>query len=334
MSVDHTETEGIETVINSLRRGVGPLFIALATAASVAACGGGAAGQTGGDGSQLSGSIRIDGSSTVAPLSTVAAEQFMQQNPGVQVTVGTSGTGGGFEKFCAGETDISDASRPIDAEEEQACADNGVSYDRFTVANDAMTVVVNNENTWAECLTTDQLRSIWEPDSNVTSWQDVDPSFPDEALELFGPGTDSGTFDYFTEAIIGAEGASRTDYAASEDDNVIVQGVVGSTGGLGYFGYSYFEENQDSLKVIAVDNGDGCVEPSPQTAQDGSYQPLSRPLFIYPKASALERPQVEAFLTHYVDNAAQIAEAAQFIALNDQQQQELQDELEGLKSQG
>ena len=318
---------------NSLRTGVSALAIAFATMTVAAACGGGAAGQSGG-GSQLSGSIRLDGSSTVAPMSTVAAEQFMKENPGVRVTVGTSGTGGGFEKFCAGETDISDASRPIEADEEKVCKRNGVSFENFAVANDALTVVVPKANTWATCLTVAQLKKVWEPGSKVKTWNQIDPSFPKEPLKLFGPGTDSGTFDYFTESIVGEEGSSRTDYSPSEDDNVIVQGVAGSKGGLGYFGYSYFEENQDKLRAVKIDGGDGCVAPSAETAQDGSYKPLSRPVFIYPSAKAMQRPEVEAFVARYVEKAATIAEGAQLIPLNDEQQQELHADLEKLKSKG
>ena len=201
---------------------------------------------------------RSDGSSTVAPLTTAAAELFKEEQPGVNVTVGTSGTGGGFEKFCAGETDISDASRPIKEDEEAPiCDEKGIEYAEIPVANDALTVVVSTENDFVDCLTTEQLKAIWEPGSKVNSWKDVDPSFPDEKLELFGPGTDSGTFDYFTDVINGEEGASREDYSPSEDDNVIVQGVSGSKGGLGYFGFTYFEENSDSLKALEIDSGDG-----------------------------------------------------------------------------
>ena len=281
------------------------------------------AGNNGNSSSKLSGSVKVDGSSTVAPLTTAAAELFKEEQPGVNVTVGTSGTGGGFEKFCAGETDISDASRPIkDDEESPICAEKGIEFVEIPVANDALTIVVSTENDWADCLTTDQLKAIWEPGSKVNSWKDVDPSFPDEKLELFGPGTDSGTFDYFTDEINGEEGASREDYSPSEDDNVIVQGVSGSKGGLGYFGFTYFEENSDKLKALKVDSGDGCVEPSVETARDGSYSPLSRPLFIYPSKAGLDKPQVKAFLDFYLENDADIAEAAQFIPLSDEQKTE------------
>jgi phosphate transport system substrate-binding protein len=283
---------------------------ALACALLLAAgCGGGGGGQT----------ILADGSSTVGPLTTRAAENFKGQNPDVEVTVGISGTGGGFERFCAGETDLSNASRPIEDDEKALCADAGIEYVELPVANDALTVVVNPQNDWATCLTVEQLKAIWEPGSTVDNWQDLDPSFPDETLRLYGPGTDSGTFDYFTDVIVGEEGASRTDYQASEDDNVIIEGVTGDAGALGYFGFSYFEQNQDTVKAVEVDNGSGCVAPSVATAQDGTYAPLSRPLFVYAKTSSLERPEVAEFLNYMTDNGAEIAEQADFVPLTSEQ---------------
>jgi len=296
-----------------------------------AACGGGESTDSGSDGQNLSGTIKVDGSSTVAPLSEAAAEFFRADNSGVQVTVGTSGTGGGFEKFCNGETDISDASRPIKDKEKSACAAKGVVFDEFTVANDALTVVVNKDNDWIECITVEQLKKIWEPDSKVNNWNQVDPKFPDVDLKLFGAGTDSGTFDYFTDEINGEEGASRTDYNATEDDNVTVTGVSGDKGGLGYFGFSYFEENEDKLKALKVDGGDGCVEPSVATVQDGSYKPLARPLFIYPTAALLARPEGAAFLEFFAENATEIAEEARFVPLTDAQKSELTSKIEALK---
>jgi phosphate transport system substrate-binding protein len=272
-----------------------------------------------GSGSDLSGRIEADGSSTVGPYTTAAAERFQQQNSGVQVTVGVSGTGGGFERFCRGETDLSNASRPIKEEEATACKDKGVEYAEFQVANDALTVVVNKDNDWVTCLTTEQLAKIWGPSSEVNNWNQVDASFPDEKLSLFGPGTDSGTFDYFTGEINGEEGASRSDYNASEDDNTTVTGVAGEKGGLGYFGFSYFEENQDKLNAVEIDGGDGCVAPSVTAAQDGTYKPLSRPLFIYVKKDALTRPEVAAFMQYVLDNETAIAEASQFVPLTDEQ---------------
>jgi phosphate transport system substrate-binding protein len=318
------------------RRLLGTSATVLALTTLLAGCGGGSTENTSAatEQAELAGQVRIDGSSTVAPLSTAAAEFFAEEAPKVRVTVGTSGTGGGFEKFCAGETDISDASRPIKDEEKAACAAKGITYEEFQVANDALTVVVNKENTWAECLSVEQLKKMWEPaaQGKVTTWKQVDPSFPDEPLKLFGAGTDSGTFDYFTDAVNGEEGASRTDYSPSEDDNVTVQGVAGSKGGLGYFGFSYYEENQDKLKAVQIDGGTGCVAPSVQAAQDGSYSPLARPLFIYPSAAALARPEVEAFVEYYVANTRRIAEDALFIPLNTEQETELRADLDRLRS--
>ena len=268
----------------------------------------------------LTGRVRADGSSTVAPLVTLAAERFRKQEPGVKVTVGVSGTGGGFERFCRGETDLSDASRPIKDEEKALCAKNRVQFRELQVANDGLSVVVNPDNEWAKCLTVEQLKRIWQPGSRVDSWRDVEGGFPDQELKLFGPGTDSGTFDYFTDAIVGEEGASRSDYSATEDDNVIVNGVSGSKGALGYLGLSYVEENVGKLRPVPVDGGDGCVEPSVATVQDGSYTPLSRPLFVYVRVDALEeRLEVSAFLEFLLDNQRPLAEGALFVPLTDDQ---------------
>ena len=279
-------------------------------------------------GGDLSGRIEADGSSTVGPYTTAAAEKFQGEQPNVQITVGVSGTGGGFERFCRGETDLSNASRPIKDEEAKLCKDGRIDFVEFQVANDALTVVVNKDNDWVTCLTTAQLKQIWGPGSTVDNWQDVDASYPDESLSLFGPGTDSGTFDYFTGAINGEEGASRSDYAASEDDNTTVTGVSGEQGGLGYFGFSYFEENQDTLTALEIDGGDGCVAPSVATAQNGTYKPLSRPLFIYVKQESLSRPEVEAFLRYTLDNEQAIAEASQFVPLTDEQIAKANDDLD------
>lgn len=267
----------------------------------------------------LSGDIRVDGSSTVGPLTEAAAEFFQQENPDVHVTVGISGTGGGFEKFAAGETDISDASRPIKDEEKAALEEAGIEYVELQIANDGIAVVINPENDWATELTIEQLKTIWNEGSKVKSWKDVDSSFPDEAIELFGPGTDSGTFDFFTDAINGEEGVSRTDYLATEDDNVAVQGVEGTKGGMAYFGLSYYEENTDKLGIVAVDGGSGPVIPSRETVQSGEYTPLSRPLFIYIKKASLERPEVKAFVQFYLDNVERIAEQALFVPLTAEQ---------------
>jgi len=305
------------------------LALLLVLTAALSGCGGDGRGddeagdttttETSAGGEGLSGRIQADGSSTVGPFTTAAAERFREVEPDVQVTVGVSGTGGGFERFCRGETDLSNASRPIKDEEAAICKDAGIEYVEFQVANDALTVVVNKDNDWVDCLTVEQLKMIWEPASKVKSWQDVDPKFPDEKLALFGAGTDSGTFDYFTDEINGEEGASRSDYSASEDDNNTVTGVSGEKGGLGYFGFSYFEENQDTLKALEIDGGDGCVAPSVENAQNGTYTPLSRPLFIYAKKKSFSRPEVAAFVEYALNNETEIAEAAQYVPLTDEQ---------------
>jgi phosphate transport system substrate-binding protein len=272
--------------------------------------------------------ITADGSSTVGPFVTKAAEDFKAAED-VDVTVGISGTGGGFERFCAGETDLSNASRAIDPDEVALCEENGVEYIEFRVATDALTNVVNTQNDWVTCLTVEQLKRIWEPGSKLTNWKQIDDSYPDMPLKLYGPGTDSGTFDYFTDVINGEEGASRTDYSPSEDDNVIVQGVAGEEGGLGYFGFSYFEQNQDTLKALEVDGGSGCVAPSATAAQDGSYTPLSRPLYVYAKKSAFdENEDVRNFVKFMFDNNETIAEETLFVPLSAEQIAEQQTKYE------
>ena len=295
----------------------------LSIAVLLAGCGGerrgsGDTGGTTGE-SDLSGRIQADGSSTVGPYTTAAAERFRSVQPNVQITVGVSGTGGGFERFCAGETDLSNASRAIKDEEQATCEAKGIEYVEFQIANDALTVVGNPENDWVDCLTVAQLKKIWDTGSKVKSWQDVDPSFPDVTMKLYGAGTDSGTFDYFTDAINGEEGRSRSDYSATEDDNVTVQGVAGDKGALGYFGLSYYEQNKDRLEAFEIDGGDGCVAPSVETAQNGTYKPLSRPLYIYAKKASFARPEVHAFIEFTLDNEREIAEAAQFVPLTDEQ---------------
>jgi phosphate transport system substrate-binding protein len=291
----------------------------------MAACGDDDGG--GGGGSSLSGTIRIDGSSTVGPLSEAAAELFREENPDVRITVGISGTGGGFEKFCAGETDISDASRAIEQDEIDACGEEGIEFEEVQVANDGLAVVVNPDNDWAQCLTTAELKTIWEPGSDVDNWNQVRDDFPDQGMKLFGAGTDSGTFDYFTEAINGEEGATRKDYSPSEDDNVTVQGVSGDPGNMGYFGLSYAIANEGKVKAVQVDGGDGCVEPTSDTVQNGTYKPLSRPLFIYPSGQALQQEVVREFVTFYIDNYEAIAEQAQFVPMTDEQVQESKDKV-------
>jgi phosphate transport system substrate-binding protein len=312
-------------------------WLALATAGvlafGVTACGdddsdsNASSGSGGGD---LSGAVKIDGSSTVGPFAQTAAEQFQGENPDVQISVGTSGTGGGFEKFCAGETDISDASRPIKADEEAPiCKRNGVAYQEIQVANDGI-AIVTNKDLEIDCLTTAQLKQLWNTGSKIDNYSQLDPKLPDVEVSLYGPGTDSGTFDFFTDEINGEEGVSRKEYQPSEDDNILVQGVSGDEGGLGYFGFSYYEQNQDKLNLVGVDGGDGCVKPSVETIQDGSYAPLSRPLFMYPSEQAIaDKPQVEGFLKHTVDNQDAIATAAQIVPLTaaqvDKAKQQLQE---------
>jgi phosphate transport system substrate-binding protein len=283
----------------------------------------------------LTGRVRADGSSTLAPFVSLAAERFGKKNPDVQVSVGVAGTGGGFERFCRGETDLSNASRPIEDEERAACEKRRIPFIELQVANDGLSIVVNRDNDWAECLTVDQLKRIWSPGSKVDSWEDVDESFPDEELTLAAPGTDSGTFDYFTEAIVGEEGASRTDYTATEDDNVIVNAVAGDKGGLGYLGLSYFEQNQDRLRAVPVDSGDGCVAPSTETVQSGEYQPLSRPLYIYVNRDRLEEKlAVDAFLEYVLTNQRRLARGALFVPLTEDQLRRSQTALEGSLDEG
>jgi phosphate transport system substrate-binding protein len=289
------------------------------------AAGGASTEETSSEGGDLSGQIAIDGSSTVAPFAEAAAELFNEENSGVQITVGTSGTGGGFEKFCAGETDISDASRAIkDDEEVPLCEKAGVEYTEVQIANDGIAIATNKELA-VDCLTTDQLKKVWNKGSKVKSLSEVDPSLPDTQLSLYGPGTDSGTFDFFTDEINGEEGVSREDYEASEDDNQLVTGVSGDEGGFGYFGFSYYESAADKLNLVGVDSGDGnCVKPSTESIQDGSYKPLARPLFMYPSAKAMQRPEVQAFMEFVTTQAPAIAEAAKIVPLTDAQLSEAQ----------
>jgi phosphate transport system substrate-binding protein len=267
----------------------------------------------------LSGTVTADGSSTVGPYAIAAAEGFQKRNPGARVTVGISGTGGGFERFCRNEIDLSNASRGMKASEAVACREAGVKWIAFTVANDGISVVVNKQNTWVDCLTTGELKTIWNSGSKVESWKDVRSSFPDVPLKLFGPGTDSGTFDFFTEVINGKAKASRSDYLATEDDNVIVKGVEGERGGMGYFGFSYYEENADKLKLVKVDNGKGCVAPSVAAVQKSQYKPLARPLFIYAKRASFKRPVVAGYIGYVFNNEKAIAKKAGFIALTPRQ---------------
>ena len=286
----------------------------------LAACGGG---ETEGEVGGLTGMVTIDGSSTVFPISEAMAEEFQIANRGVRVTVGISGTGGGFKKFCSGEIDISDASRPIKQSEVELCRENGIDPMEIPVAWDGLTVVRNPANDWATCMTVDELKRVWQPGSSITRWSQVRSGWPEEEIKLYGPDTDSGTFDYFTKAIVGEEDASRDDYTASADDNVLVVGVAGDRGSLGYFGYAYYEESSDVLGAVAVDNGNGCVLPDRETIENGTYAPLSRPMFIYTKAQALAKPQVRAFLQFYLDNAPTLVSEVGYVPLADQRYAEL-----------
>jgi phosphate transport system substrate-binding protein len=297
--------------------------LALAAAFAMGACsGGGATTEPVGAETDLSGTITIDGSSTVYPITEIVAEDFQTANPGVQVPVSLSGTGGGFQKFCRGETDINDASRPIKSDDDAegvACEANGVEYVELQVAIDGLSVVVNPQNDWAACLTIDELKAIYGPDSpEDLQWSDVRGGFPDQPVVRFMPGADSGTFDYFTEEINGELDASTSFGQQSEDDNVLVSGVAGDTNAIAYFGYAYFVENSDSVKAIGVDGGDGCVEPTEETINNNTYAPLSRPLFIYPDAGkARERPELKAFVDFYLENTNTLSAEVGYVALPD-----------------
>lgn len=291
-------------------------FVAGCLALSLVACGGGGEEQTAAPegeateeaaaeaGSGVSGDVLVDGSSTVFPISEAMAEEFMKANPDSRVTVGVSGSGGGFKKFCAGETDVSNASRPIKEEEMEICAEAGIEFVELPVAFDGLSVVVNSDNDWAACLKPDELGKMWEPgaEGSISNWNQIRADFPDTELSLYGPGTDSGTYDYFTDATTGEEGESRGDYTASEDDNVIVQGVTADAGGLGFFGYAYYAENKDKLKSVEIENADGeCVGPSAEVIADGTYNPLARPIFIYVSAKSIEeKPAVKAFIDFHL----------------------------------
>ena len=273
---------------------------------------------TAANGGTLSGRIEIDGSSTVYPVTELASEEFRAVAPRVKTTIGTSGTGGGFKKFCRGETDISDASRPITESEVKAAGEHGVKFIELPICFDAITVIIHPENTWAEAMTVADLKKIWSPESQktVTRWNQVRPEWPNEPIVLFGPGTDSGTFDYFTEAIVGTAKSSRGDYNANEDDNILVQGVAGNKNALGYLGYSYYESNKGKLKAVAIDNGNGnAVKPSLENASNGSYAPLSRPLFIYVRHEAAQRPEVKAFVEFYLEHVPELAQEISYLPL-------------------
>lgn len=265
--------------------------------------------------------IKVDGSSTVYPITEGVAEEFQKANKGLKVTVGVSGTGGGFKKFCRDETDIQDASRPILKSEMELCKAAGVEYYELPVAFDALTVVINPKNAWLKQATVAELKKMWEPaaQGKITRWNQVNPAWPDQPIKLFGAGADSGTFDYFTEAIVGKSKSSRGDFTASEDDNVLVQGVAGDVNSIGYFGYAYYAENTSKLKALAIVEKEGkpAVLPSQNTVLDGSYQPLARPIFIYVKVKSLQKPEVKKFVDFYMANAAKMATEVKYVKLPD-----------------
>ncbi|MDO8635480.1 MAG: PstS family phosphate ABC transporter substrate-binding protein [Dehalococcoidia bacterium] len=264
----------------------------------------------------LSGTIEIDGSSTVYPITEAVAEEFRKIYPQVRINVGISGTGGGFKRFVAGETQISDASRPITSSEKEQAAKNNIQWLEMSVAYDGLSVMVNPRNTWVTTMTTAEMKKLWEPGSTVKRWNQIRTEWPDRPINLYGPGTDSGTFDYFTEVITGKAKASRPDYTASEDDNVLVQGIAGDPNALGYFGYAYYIENKDKLKLVAVDAGKGPVLPSEQTIRNGAYSPLSRPIFIYVNKAALVRPEMKEFIRFYMNEGPKLVSEVGYIPMN------------------
>lgn len=289
------------------------VILLFAVVALLASCGGNATKKS----DKLSGAIKIDGSSTVYPITEAVAEEFRVGEPNVQVTIGISGTGGGFKKFGRGETDISDASRPIKQKEINICEENAISYVDLTVAYDGLAVIVNPENDWVDYFTVEELKRLWEPAAQgvIMKWSQIRDGWPDEEVHLFGPGVASGTYDYFTESVVGESGSSRGDFTASEDDNVLVQGIAGDKFGLGFFGLAYYEENKDKLRLIAVDGGNGPVNPTLETVSNGTYSPLSRPLFIYVNSKAAKKAEVRTFIEFYIDNAAALATEIGYVPL-------------------
>jgi phosphate transport system substrate-binding protein len=300
-----------KTTADQIKFTAGSIFLLI-----LSACGG----NSSGDG--LNGTVSIDGSSTVYPITEAIAEEFLNEEPEIRVTVGVSGTGGGFKKFLASETDINDASRTIKASEEETAKAAGINYLEIPVAYDGLAVVIHPANDFVDNLSVEELRRIWQPGSTVDSWDDVRPEWPAEPIRLYGPGTDSGTFDYFTEAVNGESGASRPDYTASEDDNVLVQGISGDTNSLGFFGYAYYVANKDRLKLVPIDNGEAIVSPEETTIKDGSYSPLSRPIFIYVNTAALAKPAVATFIDFYLSTADQVVHETGYVSLGQQVYQE------------
>lgn len=291
-------------------------LLSLVTAAFLASCGQG--GDNGDTESGLTGIVRIDGSSTVFPITEAVAEEFQREHRGVRVTVGISGTGGGFKKFCVGETDLNDASRTIKDKEIAKTTENGIQFIELPVAFDGISVLVNPKNDFVDYMTVEELRKIWQPGSTVKTWSDVRPGWPNQPIRLYGPGTDSGTFDYFTKAINGKEQACRPDFTASEDDNVLVQGIAGDENALGFFGYAYYAENRSLLKPVPIETGSGPVGPSEATINDGSYNPLSRPIFIYVSSVSADKPEVEVFVKFYLAHAKTLVSEVGYVPLPDE----------------
>ncbi len=285
----------------------------IVTMALLAACGS----NSGKKSEKISGTIKIDGSSTVYPITEAVAEEYANEQPDIQVTIGISGTGGGFKKFGRGETDLSDASRPIKSGEDSVCKANGISYVDLKIAYDGLAVLVNPKNTWVDHFTVDELKKLWEPEAQgkITKWNQIRKEWPNEEIHLYGPGIASGTYDYFTEAIVGKSGSSRGDFTASEDDNVLVQGISGDVYGLAFFGMAYFEENMEKLRLIPVDGGNGPVSPSIETVSNGTYSPLSRPLFIYLNSTSAKRAEVQEFTRFYLNNADSLSKEVGYVPL-------------------
>ncbi|MBN1116819.1 MAG: PstS family phosphate ABC transporter substrate-binding protein [Bacteroidales bacterium] len=310
-------------------------LLTIVTIIALASCGGGNKSKTNTE--KLTGEIKIDGSSTVYPITEAVAEEFRFEQPEVKVTIGISGTGGGFKKFGRGETDLSDASRPIKQKEIDLCNENNISFVNLTVAYDGLAVLINPENDWVDHFTVEELKKIWEPDAQgvIMKWNQIRPEWPDEEIHLFGPGVASGTYDYFTEAVVGESGSSRGDFTASEDDNVLVQGISGDKYGLGFFGLAYYEENKDKLTLVAVDGGEGPVAPSLETVSNGTYTPLSRPLFVYVNSKAGEKVEVQEFMRFYLKNAKELSIDVGYVPLPDEeytvQSEKLESFIKGLK---
>ncbi|MCL6473057.1 MAG: PstS family phosphate ABC transporter substrate-binding protein [Firmicutes bacterium] len=291
------------------------ILVALAALTLIAAGCGGAKTKTSSTGIQA-GTVKVDGSSTVLPVSEAVASEFMKANPGINVTVGSSGTGGGFKKFIAGEIDIADASRPIEEAEKAAAKKNGIQYIEIPVAYDGITIIVNKKNAWAKSITTEELKKIWAPDSKINNWKQVRADWPDQKLVLYGPSSAHGTFDYFTQAINGKEKAIRTDYNVSEDYNVVVQGVQGDKGALGFLGYAYYKQNEDNLRALPIDAGSGPVKPTEETIKGGNYNPLSRQIYIYVNSKSLEKPVVKDFVKFYLTKGSELIPSVGYIPLN------------------